>query len=305
MASNTVIPTLNNSWALYTCRSCRSKALRQTFPLRQSAPGQRRGILGILRPPPDFVPKPLSKPVGLSEPPRAGENSGLEERSWRQRASDYFDKDNSIERTQKLAKQYMEPYFKDTSNLKWQEGKSYLQPKGIFKASRSLYFPNLRGQTLSGQPNEGTDGMTDTTTVLEGRVTILAIFQGTWAQEQTATFIDEKFNPNLWNILRGNRGITQLVQINFEEKAMRYAVLQMCLPRMRNTIPKDIQGSYFLMRKGLTQEIRESMGYLNSKVGYIFVIDRSCRIRWAASAKAGEDEIEGLNKVVRRLLHSD
>jgi len=61
-------------------------------------------------------------------------------------------------------------------------------------------------------------------------------------------------------------------------------------------------GRYFLVRSGLTEEMRDAMGLLNSKVGYTYLLDGECRIRWAGSGPAEGKEKEGLVKSVRRLI---
>jgi ATPase complex subunit ATP10 len=48
--------------------------------------------------------------------------------------------------------------------------------------------------------------------------------------------------------------------------------------------------------------MRESIGVLNSKVGYTYLVDHQCRIRWAGSGPAEPGEREGLVKGVQRIL---
>jgi mitochondrial ATPase complex subunit ATP10 len=50
----------------------------------------------------DFRPKPLQRPLGLSTPPKAGENVGVDTRTWRQRREDFFNYDKHIEKRKLL-----------------------------------------------------------------------------------------------------------------------------------------------------------------------------------------------------------
>ena len=50
----------------------------------------------------EFTPKPLSRPLGLQYPPRPGENTGVETRSFRQRHHDFVDYEKHIERRREL-----------------------------------------------------------------------------------------------------------------------------------------------------------------------------------------------------------
>ncbi len=61
-------------------------------------------------------------------------------------------------------------------------------------------------------------------------------------------------------------------------------------------------GRYFIVRRGVSDEIRESVGLLNSKVGYVYLVDHNCRIRWAGSGDSEAEERGGLVKGVRRLM---
>ena len=56
------------------------------------------------------------------------------------------------------------------------------------------------------------------------------------------------------------------------------------------------------MRKGVSDYIKESIGLLNGKVGYVYLVDPQCRIRWAASGPSLPDEKEGLVKGLRKLV---
>ena len=48
------------------------------------------------------TPPPLTRPVGLAHPPRPGENTGEDTRSWRQRREDFIDRDKHSERRKHL-----------------------------------------------------------------------------------------------------------------------------------------------------------------------------------------------------------
>jgi hypothetical protein len=47
------------------------------------------------------------------------------------------------------------------------------------------------------------------------------------------------------------------------------------------------------------------MGLLNSQVGYVYLVDSSCKIRWAGSGHAWEGEVAGLNAAVQRLVQEE
>jgi mitochondrial ATPase complex subunit ATP10 len=181
--------------------------------------------------------------------------------------------------------------------MRHHKGKSFLAPPRLFKSNKALYFPNLYGQTLikKSEPR-------DTTPALEGKVSVVSVFSSAWAEKQAESFVAEKNNPELHRVVKESGGVAQMVQINIEENAMKAMLIRMFMPSLRKGIAGPDWGRYFVVRKGLTIEIRDAIGLLNSKVGYIYLLDRNCRIRWAGSGVCEADEKDGLVRSTRRLI---
>lgn len=181
--------------------------------------------------------------------------------------------------------------------MRHHKGKSFLAPPRIFKSDKALYFPNLQGQTLIKKT-----GLRDTTSVLEGKISVVSVFSSAWAEGQVASFVAQKKNPELHEVVSESGGVAQMVSINIEENAMKAALIQLFTPSLRRKILAADWGRYFIVRRGMTQEIRDAIGLLNSKVGYVYLLDRHCRIRWAGSGICEQDEKDGLIRSTRRLI---
>ena len=199
----------------------------------------------------------------------------------------------SYGRTQKIST----PYFREWSNMRLHKGKSFLSPPRLFKGERALYFPNFYGQTLLKDKI-----LRDTTPVLEEKVTIVSVFSSAWAENQAATFASQKNNPELHEVVKNSGGLAQMVQINIEENALKAMIIRFFMSRLRKRLGVDNWGRYFLVRKGISDQIRDAVGLLNSKVGYTYLLDGECKIRWAGSGVCERDEKEGLVKGTRRLI---
>lgn len=198
-------------------------------------------------------------------------------------------------RTRQAAK----PYFREWTNMRYHEGKTFLSNPRLFKRDKALYLPNMSGITLASpkQPQ-------NTTSVLRGRISVVNMFSSAWAEAQVVTFTGEAQNPGLYEILKSKGGVAaaQKVDINVEENAFKAWLVRMFMGRMRKSAAPEQHERYFLVRKGLTDAIKEIIGMMNSKVGYVYLLDENCRIRWAGSGPAQEDEIDALNRGVTKLL---
>jgi ATPase complex subunit ATP10 len=66
--------------------------------------------------------------------------------------------------------------------------------------------------------------------------------------------------------------------------------------------PKEDWGKYFVVRKGVSERIRETIGLLNGRVGYVYLVDQDCRIRWAGSGNAEGSEMGDMNRGFAKLV---
>lgn len=102
--------------------------------------------------------------------------------------------------------------------------------------------------------------------------------------------------------------------INIEETRLRAFILKASRGGLRKVIAEEAWERYFVVNKGLHPGgrwkapadfpggVREALGISNTKVGYVYLVDWECRIRWAGSAKADAGEAEALAKGVTKLV---
>ena len=195
------------------------------------------------------------------------------------------------------AKAVAKPYFRDWTNMRHQKGKTFIAPSKLFRADKALYFPNLHGVTLASPRDPQ-----DTTAIFEDKVSVVSVFSSTWAERQTATFANEHDNKELHKTLMEGKEIAQQVRINIEDNALKAWLIKVFMPGLRRRIPKHSHGKYFLIRKGITEDIKDKIGLMNSKVGYVYLVDGQCKIRWAGSGQAEPSERESLVRGVSRLM---
>lgn len=197
-------------------------------------------------------------------------------------------------RTASLAR----PYFRDWGNLSYHDGKSFLAPPRLFKAEMSLFFPNLFGRTLLKTDKEPRD----TTPVLHGKASVVSVFSSQWAENQVNSFVSKEANPALHEVLAEEGGMAQMVSVHTENNAARAWIVKLFMGSLRRKLPEKDWNKYFFVRGGITDHIRESIGLLNAKVGYTYLVDQHCRIRWAGSGPSTAEERDGMAKGLRRLV---
>ncbi|KIX95627.1 uncharacterized protein Z520_08747 [Fonsecaea multimorphosa CBS 102226] len=264
-----------------------------------------RGVTGE-----KFTPSVLARPLGLEHPPRPGENSPIDNRTLRERHEEFTSYEKALERRRIYLRTFFRPYFQEWRRVDHFKGKSFVSNPRLFKREKALYFPNIWGQTLAAE-GDGPQGGRDTTPVLMGKVSVIAMQSGHWAEEQVDTFVSVKSNPELNKMIEESNGHLQRVDINLQGDWIRALLVKMFSGRLRKTIPEERWGKYFMIklprdiRRGLNDETRDAIGLLNSQVGYVYLVDSSCKIRWAGSGHAWEGEVQGLNAAVQRLLQEE
>ncbi|KAG9387216.1 F1F0 ATP synthase assembly protein Atp10 [Pyrenophora tritici-repentis] len=241
-----------------------------------------------------FIPKPLGRPIGFKQPPQPGENTGLSKTkkdysgmTWSQR---------NLEKRKDLVENWGTNYFRDFKNIrKYRSGKTFIANPRIFKKDLALYFPNFHGDTLEAK------GM-NTTNTLTGKVSIVKVYSSQWGLTQAETFTGKFQNPELQQILAQNPGVAQMVDVNIEENTMKAWIIALFRWRLKASKPKEEWARYFVVRRGVSERIRETIGLLNGRVGYVYLVDQDCKIRWAGSGDAEGTEMEDMNKGFAKMI---
>ncbi|GAA5981821.1 hypothetical protein JCM10908_004621 [Rhodotorula pacifica] len=228
-------------------------------------------------------PKPLSRALGVREPPRKGKQSREE---WR---ADLLNREKRIEERRHLVKEASKGYFHDYNALRHEGGKAYLAPKTLIREDLSLYFPDIEGTSLA------TKEKVHTTDLFENKISLVVFSSFRSSEEHINSFV----RPTLADLDGDSR--FQYVYINLQENPLKSFLVSMFLSSLRKTIPASQQPTYLLSHQSL-EYLRGPMGMENKHVGYVFLVDSNRKIRWAGCSWATVDEEEALRKCAHVLV---
>ncbi|OAK98806.1 hypothetical protein IQ06DRAFT_23688 [Phaeosphaeriaceae sp. SRC1lsM3a] len=241
-----------------------------------------------------FVPKPLGRPIGFRDPPQPGQNTGTVK--VKKDYSGMTFRERNLAKREVLVEQWGTNYFRDFKNIrKYRSGKTFMANSRIFKREAAMYFPNFRGDSLAEKG-------ADTTNVLKGKISVVNVYSSQWGEAQAQTFTGKKVNPALHQLLAQSPHVVQMVDINIEENKLKSWIVSMFSWRLRSSKPKDDWAKYFLVKDQVSEKLRETIGLLNGRVGYVYIVDQDCKIRWAGSGNAEGSEMDDLNRGVAKLV---
>jgi ATPase complex subunit ATP10 len=107
----------------------------------------------------------------------------------------------------------------------------------------------------------------------------------------------------LKQLLESDKEVIQEVEINYEDNLLKYWILRLFgLRKLRLERTPEEQKRYFIVRRGVSDILKEALGLMNSQVGYVYLVDPGMRIRWAGSANAEPHERESLVRGARKLI---
>lgn len=191
-------------------------------------------------------------------------------------------------------------YFQDFNAISREHrGKSWVAPPKLFRADKALYFPNLRGRTLN---TDATPVDLANAIVPPGSpgVSVVAVYSSAWGEKQVRSWLDD---PNtVMKLLEAHKDRVQRVDINVEQNPLKALFVTLSVGGIRKSVPKERHDRYFIVKSGLSDEIRDKMGFINARVGYIYLLDAEAKIRWAGSGNSTEDERQSLVRGIQKLV---
>ncbi|KAI0077371.1 hypothetical protein K474DRAFT_1661807 [Panus rudis PR-1116 ss-1] len=222
----------------------------------------------------------LSRPLGVKRRPTT------EPSSWK---DNMMDQEVRMEQRQKLVKEATKGYFTDLNATRRHGGKTWIAPRVLIREDKALYFPDISGSTLiSGEKAH-------TTTLCAGKVSVISMLSSKISEIQTAMFTEPT------NAAYASNPAYQHIQINLQENLLKSFLVSLFTSSIRKAIPESQWGHYLVSSQNMDY-IRDDLGMTNRHIGYVYLIDQACRVRWAGCADPKPEEIEALKACTGVLL---
>ncbi|KAI8358292.1 ATP10 protein-domain-containing protein [Mortierella sp. GBAus27b] len=207
------------------------------------------------------------------------------------KVNDWTDKEKNLETRKELLRDFQSGYFSEFSELSRTGSKLWKGTPNMIAADKALYMPNIVGTSLkTSEPIELVD-------LLKGKISLVAVSGTRFGEEHTETFTTPFLKE--WPVGQGDSKV-QLVELNIQENPLKAGLVRMMVPFVRKTIPEERHANYVLHYKSI-RHLKDPLSMSNSYMGYVFLVDTNCKIRWGANGRGSDVEIKTLLDSVQRL----
>lgn len=260
--------------------------------------------------PKNFERKEVIKPIGQLE--RPSPLDALDKRSLIQRKNDWLKDENRLKRKENLEKEFATSGMYDMFIYRKTKGKVFISPKSYFKKDKALYFPNLiANENLVKQKNISTyNAFIDNGN--HSKYSILRIFSNGVGEKHTKRYFADGEN----NFLNSNESYHQLLQKYPHSQVVNFSLYDNFFKKWlfktftaKNMAKKSVSEAsylknYFLFDSSkFTVPFRETINYLNSVTGYIYIVDNSGKIRWLSSGDPLKSDLDTMWNTIKGLEH--
>ncbi|CCJ29634.1 unnamed protein product [Pneumocystis jirovecii] len=228
--------------------------------------------------------KTLDHIIGMPLHPFQQKISEENLKTWKKRLNDFLSLERNRKRREELMKDISKSYWDDIQAMKYYQGKvRWIAPK-----NKALYVANFYGTTLSNT-------LGNTVSLIESSpVSLLSVFSSSSGEEHVKSFLSDELRLAVPDM--------QYIYVNFQESLLKAFLVRIFSAAIRKQVLKEHHvNKYFFVNK-LPRDVKENMKILNMCVGYVYLVDSQCRIRWAGCGNAIEEEKKYLVKCSQRLV---
>ncbi|KAL0075108.1 subunit ATP10 of the mitochondrial F1F0 ATP synthase [Phycomyces blakesleeanus] len=227
---------------------------------------------------PKFFRQPPSV-VGALDAPTVDRNGWLDRKKQKLRDITNYDKAFAAHAAERrhLVEEATKSYFADVHEMRKHGGKMYHASPKLIKAEKAGYMPDFEGTNLERKPIHTTD-------ILKDKISLMSFVYAKYGEPHANSFIE----PFLKRF--GDKKDIQLVEVNVQENFLKQLLLKAFVPTIRKNLAEERKANYVLLMKDITR-VRKMLDMTNQYIGYVFLVDENCKIRWVAHGNATSEEI--------------
>jgi ATPase complex subunit ATP10 len=80
------------------------------------------------------------------------------------------------------------------------------------------------------------------------------------------------------------------MEVNVQENILKQLLLKAFVPSIRKNLAPERKDNYCLIMRDISKT-RKCLDMTNQHVGYVFLVDENCKVRWTAHGDATPEEI--------------
>ncbi|KAI9303173.1 ATPase assembly factor ATP10 [Cunninghamella echinulata] len=220
--------------------------------------------------------------IGLKEPPVVDKNSWLQRKKQKLRDFTDYEKAFAAHAAERkhLVEEATKSYFSDVHEMREHGGKMYYARNTLVQADKAGYMPDFEGSDVNKKTIHTTDA-------LLGKITLMSFVYAKYGETHVNSFIDPflaKFKDT---------DAVQTFELNVQENILKQLVLKAFVSSIRKNLPVERKDKYAFLFKDI-KKTRKMLGMTNEYIGYVYLVDEDCKIRWTAHGNATEEEVANM-----------
>lgn len=231
----------------------------------------------------------LLRPIGLvTKPLPNAEQSPT--KTLQERKAEFMDVKRNRLRREELKEEFKKSSFEDIYKFRHTGGKIFTAPPKPFSKEESLYMINVHGNRLD-------DSMRSESSLAHllssTKPNLVRLFSSALGRSQI-----EAFTPHNETAALG----LNLVDVNIPTSWINRLLVKWFSSRIRKSEIHDPKNHKYLLANGSLSKSEKSAIYAtNQLAGYLYVVDRDGKIRWATSGPPIGDEKQRLMAILEEL----
>lgn len=209
-----------------------------------------------------------------------------------------FDKELKEARQAQLDYEIKHSPFYESKSFTNTNGKIFTPPVSYFRNDKAKYFPDFVGNTLVHRNQQFSS-------LLSEHISIVRIYSTISGEKCADTYFKNATKNYLtkdYMEFQEEFPHSQIVDINIPQNWLKGFFVKLSQGNIRKLVHSARHDKYFIVpTRVFPFDVKEALLCDNACSGYIYIVDREGKIRWATSGYANDEEIKIMRKCLKGL----